>query len=119
MANTSYTIEDLENARAELRRWDDAFADTSSNNPNKYRSQIRAAASEVRRIEAALKDAGVIPLTEHEKLERELDVAFPQAQSKEVVEYRGKKYQRWFSPAEKSNSGKTVHEWKKGWSEVY
>lgn len=118
MAGMTYTMADLEKARAELTRLSDAFANDSSNNPNKYQSQIKAASRKVRHIEAALKDAGVIPLTDHEKLERELDAAFPNARSKEVVEHKGKKYQRWFYPAEKSNSGKTVHEWDKGWREV-
>jgi hypothetical protein len=30
-----YTLEDLAQAEAEFKRWDDAFANDSSNNPNK------------------------------------------------------------------------------------
>jgi hypothetical protein len=71
-----------------------------------------------REIERYLKDLGVLELTDKEKLEKELDRAFPDAQSKEVVEYNGKKYMRRFFPIEKSRSRKTVKEWGKSWEPV-
>lgn len=118
MADTPYTLADLEKARAALDAVNERFASYSGNNPDKYQSQIKAAERDVRAIKAALKMDGTLPLTDQEKLERELDAAFPKAQSKEVVQYKGKKYQRWFYPAEKSNSGRTVHGWDKGWKEI-
>jgi hypothetical protein len=115
MADPKYTMADLERAREELNRWSEAVANDSSGNPNKHQSQLKSARSEVRLIESALKASGDIAATEHEALERELDAAFPNAKSKEVVEHKGKRYQRRFLPAERSNSGKTVHEWHKWW----
>jgi hypothetical protein len=35
-----------------------------------------------------------------------------------IVEHNGKRYQRWYAPAEMSNSGKTVQAWDRGWREV-
>lgn len=113
-----YTMADLEAARAELKGWTEAFANDSSNNPNKYQSQIKSARMKVRMIEEALKAAGTIPLTDQERLERDLDKLFPSAQSKAIVEHGGKRYQRRFYPAEKSRSGKTVQVWDKSWVEV-
>jgi hypothetical protein len=72
----------------------------------------------VREIEQYLKDGGIFELTEMERLEKELDRAFPNAQSKEVIEYNGKKYRRRFWPLEKSRSRKTVTEWGKSWEPV-
>ena len=118
MADTTYSVADLEAARAELTRWSDAFANNSSNNPNKFQSQIMSARMKVRVIEVALKSAGMIPMTAQEQLESELDKAFPDAQSKQIVEHNGKRYQRRFSPAEMSNSGKTVQVWDRSWVEV-
>lgn len=118
MADTPYTMADLEAARADLTRWIDAFANDSSNNPNKFRSQIKAARMRVRTIEAALKIDGTLPLTEQERVENELDKLHPDAHSKMVADYNGKKYRRWYYPAEKSNSGKTVQVWDRGWEEV-
>jgi len=118
MADETYTLEGLENARAELKRLEDAWDNYSGNNPDKYQSQIKSARTMVRVIESTLKANGTLPLTEQEQFEGELDAAFPNAQSKEIVEHNGKRYQRWFLPAEKSNSGKTVKAWDRGWREV-
>jgi len=85
---TEPTLPDLETARGALQRLQQKFANYSGNNPNKFQSDIKAASAKVRSIEASLKTTGVIPLTDQEKLERELDAAFPDAKSKEVVEYR-------------------------------
>lgn len=114
----TYSIDDLEQAREALRAWEDRFDRYTGNNPEKYQSDIRAAQRKVRTIEAALKAEGVLPLTEEERLERELDAAFPDARSKQIVEHNGRRFQRRFWPLEKSRSGKTVTEWGKGWTEV-
>jgi hypothetical protein len=113
-----YTLEDYERARAELQEWDDKFDSYSGNNPDKYRSEINMAASKVRAIESYLKKSGLLPMSEREKLELELDAMFPKAKSKEIVLYQGRRYQRRFFPLAKSRSGKTVTEWGKAWVEV-
>lgn len=113
-----YTKEDLERARAELKDWQDRFNRYSGNNPEKYQSDIRTARRKVREIEEALKASGELPLSEQEKFAAMLDKAFPNARSREVVEYEGRKYQRRFYPLEKSRSGKTVTEWGKGWIDI-
>jgi hypothetical protein len=46
--------EKLARARAELRRWSDAFDNYDGNNPDKYRSEIETARDEVRGLEALL-----------------------------------------------------------------
>jgi hypothetical protein len=43
---------------------------------------------------------------------------FPDAKSKQVVDFRGKRYRRTFFPLEMSRSGKTVIEWGKGWEQI-
>ena len=48
----------------------------------------------MRIIEDALKADGAISLTEKEQLEKELDAAFPNAKSKQVVEHGGRRFQR-------------------------
>lgn len=118
MTPTTYTMADLEKARAVLEAVHQRFDNYSGNNPDRYQSQMNAARREVRHIESALKAAGVIPLSAQEQLEQELDRLHPDAPSKTIVEHNGKRYQRWYYPAEKSNSGKTVHEWDKGWRGV-
>lgn len=113
-----YTLKDYEDAKAELARWNDRWDNYSGNNPNKYKTDIKNAERNVREIEQHLKDAGILVLTENEKLEKELDLAFPNAENKETVEYNGKKYRRRFLPLEKSRSRKSVTKWGKYWELV-
>ena len=113
-----YTLDDLERAKEELRQWDDRFANDSSNNPNKYESQRRAAREKVRVITDSLKASGTIALTDKEKLERELDSKFPSSQSNDVVEHDGIKYRRKFFPLERSRSRKSVTVWGKTWEKL-
>lgn len=56
-----YTLEDLEAARAELKRWEDRWDRYDGGNPDKYRSSIRSAADRVRVIEMNLRAKGVLP----------------------------------------------------------
>jgi hypothetical protein len=112
---TIYTLADLEAARDELASWSQRFDEYSGNNPDKYQADIRSARAKVREIESALKTAGVIPRSEHEQIESELDRMFPNAHSKEIVEYEGRKYQRRFAPLERSRSRKSVTVWDKSW----
>lgn len=109
------SLEDLEGARRDLARWNERFDNYSGNNPNKYQSDIRAARQRVRDLEDDLKAAGALPRSAQEQLESELDRVFPNAKSKPVVEYQGRKYLRRFWPLERSNSHKTVTRWGKGW----
>jgi len=113
-----YSIEDLSKAQEELDYWNNRFANDSSNNPNKHRSQIKSARAEVRLITDYLKSNGTIALTEKEVLEKTLDNEFPNAKSNEIVEFNGVKYKRKFFPLEKSNSRKTVTEWGKKWEQL-
>ena len=110
-----YTINDLELAQIEMDQWNERWDNYSGNNPNKYQSNIKIAARKVRTIAAYLKKTGAISSTEQEILEQNLDKVFPNAKSREIVEYESRKYQRRFWPIEKSRSGKTVTQWGKGW----
>lgn len=106
-----YTLEGFEKAKAGLRRWVGRFDRYSGNNPNKYQSDIKAARRHVRTIEETLKAAGLVQVSDTDFIEKELDVAFPNAASKQVVEFKGRRFQRWFWPIEKSRSGTSVREW--------
>ena len=90
----NYTLKDLKNAQEVLRKVNKHWESYSGNNPNKYQSEIKRARREFRRIEECLKDKGILERTEKEQLEIELDKLFPNVQSKEIVEYKGRKYQR-------------------------
>jgi hypothetical protein len=113
-----YTLEDLAQAEAELKRWDDAFANDSSNNPNKYEAQRRDARSRVRLITEHLKLSGIIEKTDAEKLNDELDRLYPNAAAKSVVAYNGCKYRVRYFPLVQSRSRKTVKEWGHEWVAV-
>ncbi|MER9232909.1 hypothetical protein NKI56_12515 [Mesorhizobium sp. M0622] len=115
---TNYTLADLEQAEAELAAWNRRFDDYSGNNPDKYQADIKSARARVREIEFALKADGAIPKSEHETLETMLDRIFPNARSKEIVEYEGQKYQRRFTPLERSRSRKSVTSWDKSWVKI-
>jgi hypothetical protein len=110
-----YTLQDLEAARAELTRWDEAFANDSSNNPNKYESQREETRRKIRLIIGYLKMAGVVQKTEHELLCDKLDNAFPKARHKQIVNLDGRRFKRLFYPLETSRSGKTVKDWDRIW----
>ncbi|WP_140853494.1 hypothetical protein [Myxococcus xanthus] len=112
------TLDDLAAAQSELRRWDDAFANDRSNNPNKYEAQRRDAAALVRRIERELKDEGLLAKTEAEMLNEVLDRMYPNAKSKLIVSHNGKRYQSRYFPVVQSRSRKTVKEWGHTWDEV-
>ncbi|MBD7962401.1 hypothetical protein [Comamonas avium] len=116
--NPNPSLIDLATAEAELKRWDDAYANDSSNNPNKYEAQRRDARRAVRRISENLKNLGVIEKSESEKLTDELDRLYPNAHSKKKVNYNGVMYQIRYFPLEKSRSRKTVKEWGHEWVEL-
>lgn len=87
-----------------LNELNDRWENYSGNNPSKYQADLRLARQTVREIEQYLKDTGLLALTEKEKLEKQLGEAYPNAQSKQVVTFNGKKYIRRFWPVEKRAS---------------
>lgn len=113
-----YTVDDYEKAKAALKKLNDRFDRYDGNNPNKYQADLKMARSRLRTIEAYLKEVGIIAITDKERIEKVLNKAFPNAKSKEVVEFEGKCYQLRFFPLEMSRSRKTVTEWGKSWVEV-
>lgn len=115
---SKYTLNDLERAKSDLRGSQDRFDDYTGNNPDKYASDLRTAREAVRLIEATLKADGTIARTPHEELERVLDGLYPNARSKEIVEHEGQRYQRRFTPLERSRSRKTVTAWDRSWVKV-
>lgn len=115
---TNYTLADLQAAKDELAAWNKCFDDYTGNNPDKYQSDMRSARARLREIESALKTAGAIPRSEHEQIESTLDRMFPNACSQEIVEYEGRKYQRHFTPLERSRSRKSVTVWGKSWAKL-
>lgn len=110
-----YSLDDLAVATAELQRWNDAYANNRSNNPNKYEAQRRDAGVKVRMIEESLKRQGLIEKSESEILNAELDRLFPNAKPRTTVTHDGKQYQIRYLPLVTSRSRKTVKEWGHSW----
>ncbi len=50
----NYTLEDLEQAKAELESWGQRFDNYSGNNPNKYQADPKQAREKIRIIEFSL-----------------------------------------------------------------
>lgn len=113
-----YTIEDYENAKAELAAQQARWDNYAGNNPNKYRGPIESAKAAVHLIETELKASGILPRTQEEIRDAQLDQAFPNARSKQTVDWNGEKYMRCYQPISKSLSGKTVTAWRKFWVKV-
>jgi hypothetical protein len=114
----AYQLEDLDAAKKDLADAQDGWERYDGNNPDKYRTPVSEARAKVATIEASLKAAGLIPLSEHEQLERTLDTLYPKAASRQVVEHEGNRYQKYFTPVSKSLSGKTVKAWNQGWRKL-
>lgn len=112
---TNYVLADLQAAKDELAAWNKRFDEYTGNNPDKYQADIKSARARVREIESALKTSGAIPKSQHEQIESALDRLFPNARSKEIVDYEGKKYERRFTPLEWSRSRKSVTVWGRSW----
>jgi len=66
-------------------------------------------------ILACLKEQGILPITEVERISTILDCLHNRAKSNAIVEYDGKQYKRQFSPLKLSKSGKTVQKWARFW----
>ena len=108
-------LEQLKEANAELETVLDRFDSYMGNNPNKYRSGIKNAREKCDVLIRLCKIEGLIPYTEDELLNEKLSRAFPNAQSKQVVEFEGVKYKNTFTPRSISNSGKTIKSWDQAW----
>ena len=112
----SFTLEEYEEAK---KIGFHGGLSENDNSPNNYSDAPYAQnAREYFRIEKALKKRGVIPATEDELLSYELDDLYPNAASKSIVEYKGKKYQMQYYPVSKSLTGKTVYAWRHYWQRV-
>jgi hypothetical protein len=114
----TYTLEDYETALAKVIEIGDRISDYMGNNPNKYEAESKAAHRKLRRIRRSLQAEGILPMTEQEALEAELNKAFPNPSHKQVVVLNGLRYQCRYYPVEKSRSRKTVTEWGKEWEEI-
>lgn len=114
-----YTLDDHAAAKTELEVLNNKYENYSGNNPNRFRADIETAKAKLHSIESHLKSTGELPRTLEEERDIQLDLAFPNAQSRQVVEWQGKRYMRRFTPVARSLSGKTVKGgWHKYWEEV-
>ena len=109
----SYMLEDLATAQEELDRWQRAWENYPGNNPKKFDAQLRASRDRVALLQKQLKEAGVLPWTDQELIERELDRAFPRARHNEIVEWNGERYQRKFTPV--LSNRRRVKSWSGTW----
>jgi len=66
-------------------------------------------------ILACLKRQKILPLSEVELISTALDSLHKRAKNNSIVEYKGKNYQRQFTPLKLSKSGKVVQKWAKSW----
>jgi len=113
-----HTLEDLEAARAELSQCIDAFDNPRTSFREQLAARIREASRKVHDIESELRSRGLITLDPKRTLEAELDMRFPTAQHREIVEYQGRRYRRRFFPEQKCRSGWAVKKWGRCWEEV-
>ena len=118
MSTSRFTVADLEQAAVALKNAEARRDNYDGNNPNKYVTQVGEARRKVREITRALKLNGDLPMTDHERLEAELDALYPNASSGQIVEHDGGRYERRFRPARMSLSGKTVLEWDRSWTKL-
>lgn len=108
---SKFTLEDLERER-------NLDYDIRANNPNAFRRKRQEHMQRLREIENSLIEQGILKepeLTEEQKLNLELDQLYPDAESRTIVEYEGKKYQIKYFPKSTSLSGKTVKQWGHTW----
>lgn len=82
-----------------------------------YLQARRSDSERLDEVTQSLKAVGLLVRTEHETLEAKLDLAFPNTVSKTAVEYEGARYERWYSPATRSLSGRPMT-WAKGWTRL-
>lgn len=112
---TDYTVADYEQAKTHLASVQERVAEYTGNNPDKHRGDLRIAQERLCLVMSNLKSRGLLPLTDTERRNQELDRAFPNAASKLIVVFGGNQYRRRYFPATRSNSGKTVRSWIATW----
>jgi hypothetical protein len=112
-----YTLMDLEQAYETRKAVEAKWERYDGNNPNKYRSERRAAQDAVLRIEESLKAVGALERTPEERLDLALDTLHPDTRAKEVVEHDGVRYERRFQPLGRFTDGKPER-WKGYWVEL-
>jgi hypothetical protein len=110
-----HTLEDLAAARADVKHWNDAYANDRSNNPDKFAAQRRNAAARLRQVERSLKEQGLLQKSAQELLDEQLDRLYPNARPRTVVTHEWTKYRVRYFPLETSRSRKTVKEWEHTW----
>jgi hypothetical protein len=115
---TDYTLDDHAKAAQNLAHLQEKWENYSGNNPNKYRAEIEVAKAALTRIERALKEAGLMARTAQEQRDAALDAAFPNAFTRQIVEWEGQRFQKCYTPIATSLSGKTVREWKGFWTQL-
>lgn len=115
---SSFTLDDHAKAVEALASLSARRDNYSGNNPNKFRADIESAKARLAAIELSLKRVGVLQRSPAEERDAELDLAFPNAQSKEVVTWRGRQFIKRFTPTGKSLSGKTPLGWTSHWEEL-
>ncbi|WP_295929789.1 hypothetical protein [uncultured Xanthomonas sp.] len=115
---TTYTLDDHVKAKEALELLRSKRSNDSGNNPNKFRTEIETAKARLLDIESTLKEAGILQRTATEQRDHLLDKAFPEARSREVVEWQGKRFMKRYTAASKSLSGKTVYRWNTHWEEL-
>lgn len=113
-----YTIQDLENARANLQRCVAAFDTPLETCREQASAAVRAASAKVQEIETYLKMHGIIELTDRQRLEAALETQFPNAEHLQIVEYQGGRYQMRYYPEQKYQSGWGVKKWGKRWEQL-
>jgi hypothetical protein len=110
-----YTLADYERAKADLAAAEERWDRYTGNNANKGLKERDAAR---RYLRDDLKRRGLLPMSDAERLQADLDRLHPNARSRKIVEYNGVRYQRRYRPAQVSNSGKTVKQWEGWWEPV-
>ena len=108
-----YTRDDMAAAQLAVEAAERRTENTRHNNPNRGRADLQRARSTLDMIVSDLRQRGIIPTPEptaKQRLDQALNKAFPNAQSREEVEYEGKRYRRRFVKAE--------YGWTPWWEEV-
>jgi hypothetical protein len=111
-----FTVEDLEVARRYVEMLGQNQRADSLRNWDDWEQRINSLSDAIEYKEWELKRAGVLPMTEQEKLQDRLNELFPQAHPGDVVQYQGCEHVRRCEPARFNRNG--VDKWKEWWELV-
>jgi hypothetical protein len=109
----TYTLDDMAAAQAAVEAAEQRTENTRHNNPNRGRADLRHARLELSPIVMDLRQRGIIPTPEptaKQRRDHALNKAFPNAQSREEVDYEGERYRQRFIKGE--------YGWTRWWEEV-